>query len=132
MSMTDPIADFLTRIRNATKAGHPRVDIPYSKLKKDITKILHQENFIDDYRLLEYQGKIYIRIILKYQGDGSGVIEGITRDSKPGLRTYVGNKDIPRILDGLGITILTTSQGVMTGREAKRQGLGGEVLCSVW
>jgi small subunit ribosomal protein S8 len=132
MSMTDPIADLLTRIRNATKAGHPRVDIPYSKLKKEITKILLQERFIKDYRLIEFQDKIYIRILLKYQQNGNGVIEGIRRESKPGLRRYVGNSEVPRVLDGLGITILTTSKGVMTGREAKRQGLGGEVLCSVW
>ena len=132
MSMTDPIADYLTRIRNASRARHPRVDIPASKLKRGITKILMREGFIEAYRIIEFEERLYIRIILKYQDNGKGVIEGIDKVSKPGLRKYVGNSDIPRVLDGLGITIISTSKGVMTGRQAKRMGLGGEVICNVW
>lgn len=132
MSMTDPIADYLTRIRNASRANHPRVDIPLSNIKKEITKILLNENFIQDYRILDYQGKLFIRILLKYQPNGESVIEGLERVSKPGLRKYVGKSDIPRVLDGLGVAIVSTSQGLMTGRKAKNQGLGGEVLCKVW
>ena len=132
MSMTDPIADFLTRIRNASRAGHPRVDVPYSRLKKEITRILLKERFITDYQLIEFQGRIFIRILLKFQTNGKGVIEGIERISRPGLRNYVGKNEVPRVLDGLGLSVLTTSRGVMSGREAKKLGLGGEVLCNVW
>ena len=131
MSMTDPIADLLTRIRNAVHAKHRKVDIPDSKLKRAITKILLSEGFIEDYRIIEYKEKQFLRIILKYHR-GEGVITGIERVSKPGLRAYVSKSDIPRVLDGLGITVLTTSKGVMTGKEAKRLGLGGEVMCNVW
>jgi len=130
--MTDPIADFLTRIRNASSAKHPRVDIPASRLKKGITKILMREGFIDGYRIIEFEGRLYIRILLKYQSDGRGVIGGIERISRPGLRRYVGKERIPRVLDGLGVTILSTSKGIMTGKQASRLGLGGEVLCNVW
>ncbi len=130
--MTDPIADYLTRIRNASKAGHPWVNIPASKMKKGITKILMKEGFIESYRIIEFEGKLYIRILLKYQEDGKGVIKGLERVSKPGLRKYVGKDDIPRVLDGLGVTILTTSKGIMTGKKARRLGLGGEVICNVW
>jgi len=132
MSMTDPIADYLTRIRNAIQANHPRVDVPLSNIKKEMTKILLNENFIQDYRILDYQGKLFLRIQLKYQPNGSSVIEGLERVSRPGLRKYVGKGDIPRVLDGLGIAIVSTSRGLMTGRKAKSQGLGGEVLCKVW
>lgn len=131
MSMTDPIADYLTRIRNASRAKHRKVDIPASKLKRAVTKILLKEGFIENYRIIEFEGKRYIRILLKYY-QGEGVIAGIDRISRPGLRKYVGRDEIPRVFDGLGITILTTSKGVMTGREAKRLELGGEVLCNVW
>ena len=132
MSMTDPIADFLTRIRNASRASHPRVDIPLSNIKREITKILFKEKFIEDYRILDFEGKLFVRIVLKYQPNGESVVEGIERVSRPGLRRYVGKNDIPRILDGLGVAIISTSQGLMTGRKAKKLGLGGEVLCKVW
>ncbi len=132
MSMTDPIADFLTRIRNASRARHPRVDIPASRLKKGITKILMREGFIEGYRIIEFEDRLYIRILLKYQTSGKGVIDGLERISRPGLRKYVGKDKIPRVIDGLGVTILSTSKGVMTGKQATRLGLGGEVLCNVW
>jgi len=132
MSMTDPVADFLTRVRNASHARHPRVDVPASRLKKDIAKILMREGFIKGYNLIEFEGKIYIRILLKYREDGKSVFDGIERISRPGLRKYVGKDEIPRVLDGLGITILTTSKGLMTGKQAKQLGLGGEVLCNIW
>jgi len=132
MSMTDPIADFLTRIRNASHARHPRVDIPASRLKKGITKILMREGFIEGYRIIEFEGRLYIRILLKYQPSGKAVIDGLERISRPGLRKYVGKDKIPRVIDGLGVTILSTSKGVMTGKQATRLGLGGEVLCNVW
>ncbi len=132
MSMTDPIADYLTRIRNANIARHPKVDIPLSAMKKELTKILYREGFIRGFKILEYEGKRYIRILLKYQDNGKAVIEGLDRVSRPGLRKYVGKKEIPRVLNGLGVTILTTSRGVMTGKKARMQGLGGEVLCNIW
>lgn len=129
--MTDPIADYLTRIRNASRAKHRKVDIPASKLKRAITKILLNEGFIENYRIVEFEGKQYIKILLKYY-QGEGVITGIDRVSRPGIRKYVGKDEIPRVFDGLGITILSTSKGVITGKKAKRIGLGGEVLCNVW
>ncbi|NQS97508.1 MAG: 30S ribosomal protein S8 [candidate division Zixibacteria bacterium] len=131
MSMTDPIADYLTRIRNASRAKHRKVDIPASKLKRAITKILLNEGFIENYRIVEFEEKQYIKILLKYY-QGEGVITGIDRVSRPGIRKYVGKDEIPRVFDGLGITILSTSKGVMSGKKAKRIGLGGEVLCNVW
>lgn len=130
--MTDPIADYLTRIRNASQAKHPRVDIPASKIKREITRILLKERFIKDYRILEYEERQFIRILLKYQENGKGVISGIKRVSRPGLRKYVSKDKIPRVLDGLGITILTTSKGLMTGKQARALELGGEILCNVW
>jgi small subunit ribosomal protein S8 len=132
MSMTDPIADYLTRLRNAARARHPKVDIPASRLKKESPRILLQEHYIRDYSILEYQGKQFLRILLKYQKNGESVISGIKRISRPGLRKYVHKVHIPRVLDGLGVSIITTSQGVMTGKKAKSLGLGGEVLCNIW
>lgn len=132
MSMTDPVADYLTRIRNASMAKHPKVDIPLSNMKKAISGILYREGFIKGFKIIEFKGKRYIRILLKYDKDGKGVFDGITRVSKPGYRRYVGKRNIPRVLDGLGITILSTSQGLMTGKKAKNLGLGGEVICNVW
>jgi small subunit ribosomal protein S8 len=132
MSMTDPIADYLTRIRNAIRAKHPRVDIPASRLKKEITRILKDEGFIKGYKLISYQGHQYLRILLKYQDHGESVIEGLEKVSTPGLRKYVAKDEIPRILDGLGITILSTSRGVMTGKKAKSMNLGGEIICNIW
>lgn len=132
MSMTDPIADLLTRIRNALQAKHASVEIPKSRMKVEIVKILRDEGYIDDFSVLddEIQGKIDVR--LRYLGDGTRSITGLERVSRPGRRVYCGKGEIPRVLNGLGITILSTSKGVMTGQTCRDQGVGGEVLCNVW
>lgn len=132
--MTDPIADMLTRIRNAVRARHPRVDIPASRFKLEIAKILEQEGYISGFRQTAETdgGPEVIRLQLKYGPRGENVISGLERVSRPGRRAYVGRDDVPKVLGGLGTTILTTSRGVMTGRDAARAGVGGEVLCNVW
>lgn len=132
MSMTDPIADMLTRIRNAAQARHKRVDVPASKLKLEIARILLKERFIANYKFVEDGPQGTIRIYLKYTPDEEPVINGIERVSKPGLRRYCGADGIPRIFGGMGVSILSTSRGVLSGREAKSVGVGGEILCSVW
>jgi len=132
MSKTDPIAEYLTRIRNATRAKHRKVDIPASNLKKELTKILQDEAYIKNFVLIEDGKQGIIRIYLKYDENDNSVISGLKRVSKPGFRRYVGKKDVPRVFNNLGIAILTTSQGVMTGQEARKKGVGGEVLCYVW
>jgi small subunit ribosomal protein S8 len=132
MSKTDPIADYLTRIRNATRAKHRKVDIPASNLKKQITKILQEEHYINNHIIIEDNKQSIIRIYLKYNDTEDSVIAGLDRVSRPGYRRYVGKGLIPRVYNNLGIAIMTTSQGVMTGQEARRRGVGGEVLCYVW
>jgi len=132
MSKTDPIADYLTRIRNATRAKHRKVDIPASNLKKQITRILQEEHYINNHIIIEDNQQSIIRIYLKYKDDNESVIAGLDRISRPGYRRYVGKGLIPRVYNNLGIAIMTTSQGVMTGQEARRRGVGGEVLCYVW
>lgn len=133
MSMSDPIADMLTRIRNAGRAGHKRVDIPASKLKLEIARILQKEKFIASYKFLDDEGpQGRIRVYLKYTPDEEPVITGLQRVSKPGLRKYCGSQEVPRVFGGMGVSILSTSRGIMTGREAKKMGVGGEILCSVW
>jgi small subunit ribosomal protein S8 len=129
---SDPIADMLTRIRNALSARHPKVDVPASKLKADIARILKEEGYIVNFKLAEEGVARTIKIYLKYAPDSSPVISNIQRVSRPGCRVYVGRKEIPRVLGGLGINILTTPRGVMTGRKAHTEGVGGEVLCQVW
>jgi len=133
--MTDPIADYLTRLRNAIKAQHRVVEIPSSKLKKEITKILFDQGYILNYKFIEDE-KLpsgTIKIALKYDNvDNVSAIKCLTRVSRPGLRRYTGYKDMPRVLNGLGIAILSTSKGVMTNKEAKAQKIGGEVLCYVY
>lgn len=131
MSMTDPIADYLTRIRNAAKAARKRVDIPASKLKKEITRILKDEHFIQDYALIDDHKQNVIRIVLKYK-EGESVIKGLERISRPGLRTYADAGSLPRVINGLGIAVISTSKGVMTDKRARREGVGGEVICYVW
>ena len=131
MPVTDSIADFLTRIRNALKAQKQFVDIPASNIKKNITKILMDEHYIKDYIIIDDDLQERIRIYLKYD-HGAPVISGIKRISKPGLRTYVGANNLPRVLNNLGIAILTTPVGVITNKEARRRHVGGEVLCYVW
>jgi len=131
--MTDPIADLLTRIRNAQQARHARVSIPKSKIKTQIVKILKHEGFLEGYieePTLDSQG--VLKVFLRYDDASNGVIRGLTRISKPGRRVYVGRDDLPRVRSGLGIAILTTSKGIITDRQARQGGVGGEVLCHVW
>jgi small subunit ribosomal protein S8 len=135
MTVTDPIADMLTRIRNAIMAGHGQVAIPSSKIKIAIARILKEEGFIEDYDVTKDRPQPMIRIRLKYVGEGGNkesVIRGLKRVSKPGRRIYTKKKDIPWVLSGMGIAILSTPKGVMTGRKARRLGVGGEVLCYIW
>jgi small subunit ribosomal protein S8 len=132
MSMTDPIADYLTRIRNAIKAKHTKVDIPFSKIKEEITKILLDYRYIQSYIKIEDDKQGIIRIYIKYDNDENSVIRTLQRVSKPGLKKYVNSSEIPRVLNNLGIAILSTSKGVITDREARQHGVGGEVLCYIW
>jgi small subunit ribosomal protein S8 len=132
MNMTDPIADMLTRLRNALQARHSKVDVPASKLKAEIARILKEEGYIANYKVAEEEGRRTIKIYLKYADDNQPVISRLSRVSRPGRRVYVGSKEIPRVLGGMGINILTTPQGVMTGRTAHRHKVGGEILCEVW
>jgi len=133
MTMTDPIADMLTRIRNGIQSHHDRVEIPASKLKMEIAKILKSEGFIRNYALVE-KDKIQptLRIDLKYSPEGEPVIHGIERISRPGRRVYRNRQEIPSVLGGLGLAIVSTSKGVLAGHEAAKNGIGGEVLCQVW
>jgi small subunit ribosomal protein S8 len=136
--MTDPIADMLTRIRNAVSAKHTRVDMPASRLKAEIARILHDEGYIQGFKLLEETPgdaappSRTLRLFLKYGPHGERLITGVQRISRPGRRVYFGRDDVPEVLAGLGTSILTTSRGVMTGRAAVKAGVGGEVLCNVW
>ncbi len=130
--MFDPISDYLTRIRNAQQAGHRRVDIPASKLKRAMTKILIDKGYVNKYINIEDGKQGVLRLFLKYDSYGHPVIKELKRISKPGLREYCGAEDIPRALNGLGIVILSTSRGVMTDKEARKLHVGGEILCSVY
>jgi len=142
--MTDPIADMLTRIRNAVHSRHQRVDVPASRFKAEIARILEQEGYIQGFKVLTPEAgqagaeprngepTPVIRIALKYGPRGENVISGLQRVSRPGRRVYLGREDVPKVLGGLGTNILTTSRGVMTGREAVKAGVGGEVLCNIW
>jgi small subunit ribosomal protein S8 len=133
MSVSDSIADFLTRIRNAERVRHARLDVPASNLKEEVTKLLLREGYIASYKRIEDSRQGMLRIYLKYDPvDGSSVIEGIQRVSTPGRRRYVGKDAIPRVRGGLGTAILSTPQGVLTDKEARRAGVGGEVLARVW
>ena len=132
MSMTDPIADMITRIRNGMAVDKRFVDIPSSNLKKRIAFILKEESYIKDFMFIQNGVKSLIRVFIKYDRKGESVISVIERVSKPGLRVYVGSGKIPRVLDGLGISILSTSKGVISNKTAKRFGVGGEILCKVW
>ena len=133
MSMTDPIADMLTRIRNACGSKHRRVDIPASKIKVEIARILLENNFIRDYKMIESEnGRPLLRVFLKYASGDQPVIREMRRVSTPGLRKYVGVQEIPRVRNGLGVAILSTSQGLMTDRQARQAHTGGELLAVVW
>lgn len=132
MSMTDPIADFLTRIRNAQMAKFGKVDIPASNLLKDMSRIMMEEGYILNYTVIEDEKQGMIRIYLKYGEKKKAAITGLKRVSSPGLRQYVDVKEIPRVLNGLGIAILSTSRGILTDKQAKKENVGGEVLCYIW
>jgi small subunit ribosomal protein S8 len=130
--LTDPIADMLTRIRNANLALHDSVEMPGSSMKAEVARVLRDEGYIVDYELRDAEVGTELVVRLKYDRDRRRVISGIQRVSKPGRRVYVDRASIPRILGGMGISVLSTSQGVITGHEARRRGIGGEVICSVW
>ena len=132
MSMSDPIADMLTRIRNAAGAGHRKVDIPGSRMKTEIARIMKSRGFIHNYARVEDNRQGYIRLYLKYSSDDESAIQGLDRISRPGLRRYVRVGEIPRVLNGLGVAILSTPQGILTDSEARTAGIGGEVLCHLW
>ena len=132
MAMTDPIADFLTRIRNANMVKHESVEVPASKMKKNIAEILKNEGFVRDVEYIEDDKQGIIRVFLKYGKNNERVITGLKRISKPGLRVYVKNTEVPKVLNGLGIAILSTSKGIMADKEARQQQVGGEVLAYVW
>ena len=129
---TDPIADLLTRIRNATRAKHARLDLPSSKMKIEIARILKDEGYLANFKVVEEKGKKTLRIFLRYTSDRRSVITDLKRISKPGSRRYVGKFDIRPVVGGLGISILSTPRGLMTGQSARKEGVGGEVLCEVW
>lgn len=131
MAMTDPIADMLTRIRNATIVRDKVVEVPASKIKKELAKIFKEEGYIQDYESIDDSKQGTIRIYLKYTGK-ENVISGLKRISKPGLRVYAQKEEIPKVLGGLGIAVLSTSKGIMTDRKARNEGIGGEVICYVW
>lgn len=132
MSVTDPIADFLTCIRNAVQAKKRHVDIPSSKVKRAIAELMQKEHFIRGYKVIEDSKQNVLRIYLKYAANESPVIQGIQRISTPGRRVYVGKDELPRVLGGLGTSVLSTTQGILTHKEARQAGLGGEVICYIW
>lgn len=131
MNLTDPIADMLTRIRNANSASHEKVDIPYSKIKEQLANIIKEEGYILNYKVISEGNKKSIRVYLKYTGK-ERVIKGLKRISKPGRRVYTSVEDMPRVLGGLGVAIVSTSKGVITDRECRKQKAGGEIICYIW
>lgn len=132
MNLTDPVADFLTRVRNSIRARHQKLDIPASNLKAEIARILKEEGYITNYKVTEEEGKRVLRVYLKYSNENQCAITDLKRISKPGSRVYLGKDDIRRVQGGLGISIMTTPKGVMTGRTARRENVGGEILAHVW
>ena len=132
MGMTDPIADMLTRIRNALIASYESVDIPNSRLKTEIAKVLKEEGFIKNFKIIADSGQGVMRIFFKFDENGDSIITGLKRVSKPGCRVYSGSDKIPKVLNGYGVNIVSTSKGLMTDRQARRSKTGGEILCSVW
>ena len=132
MNTNDPITDLLNRLRNALRAGHSRVDVPASRVKEDLLKVLAEEGYIGSYRRVEEKGRPVLRVALKYDPEGQPVVVGLERVSRPGRRVYARGKEIPDVLDGLGTSIISTSKGITTGRKARESRLGGEILCNVW
>ena len=131
MAVTDPIADFLTRIRNASKARKPRVDIPSSNMKRNLAEILRNQKFIKDYSVVKDSKQDILRVELKYT-NGSPAISGLKRISKPGLRVYKNSEDLPRVLNGLGVAVISTPNGLLTDKDARTQSVGGEIVCYIW
>jgi len=132
MSVSDPVADFLTCVRNAVRAKHRKVDVPASKMKTEITKVLLRERYINNFKVIDDSRQGVLRVYLKYGADDEGVISNLKRVSSPGRRVYVGKDEIPRVMGGLGSSIVSTSRGLMSDREAREAGLGGELICQVW
>ena len=132
MSMSDPISDMLTRIRNANQMKHETCEMPSSKMKIEIAKILKREGFIRDFRYYKFQNKFNLKVFLKYGEKQARIIGGLKRISKPGCRVYVGKQALPKVLGGLGIAIMTTPQGIMTDKDARKAGIGGEIICHIW
>ncbi len=132
MSVSDPVADFLTGIRNALRARHRKLDVPASKLKAELAKVLLRERYINNFKLIDDERQGVLRVYLKYGPDENPVISGLRRSSTPGRRVYVAKDSIPRVMGGLGTAIVSTSKGIMTDREAREAGLGGELVCQVW
>ena len=132
MSMSDPIADLLARVRNALTARHEKTDVPSSRFKVELARILKDEGYIKNFKVMDDRGGSLLRLYLKYDETGNPVIHGLTRTSKPGRRLYRRKDELPEVLGGLGISIVSTSQGLLAGHDARRRGLGGEVVCTVW
>ena len=128
----DKLADMLTKIRNAVRTKHERVDIPLSKLKLEVIKIFKNEGFIKNFKLVEEDGRSFIRVFLKYTEENKSVIQDLQRISRPSFRKYCGKDEIPRLFNGLGVTVVSTSHGVLTGKKAREAGVGGEILCQIW
>jgi small subunit ribosomal protein S8 len=132
MNVTDPVSDLLTRLRNAISARHEKADIPSSRFKVELARILKDEGYIKNFKVMDDRGGSLLRLYLKYDDTGNPVIHGLARSSKPGRRLYKGKDELPEVLGGLGVAIVSTSQGLLTGNDAKKRGVGGEVVCTVW
>jgi len=132
MNVTDPVSDLLTRLRNAISARHEKADVPSSRFKVELARILKDEGYIKNYKVMDDRGGSLLRLYLKYDDTGNPVIHGLARFSKPGRRSYAGKNELPEVLGGLGVAIVSTSQGLLTGNDAKKRGVGGEVVCTVW
>jgi small subunit ribosomal protein S8 len=132
MNVTDPVSDLLTRLRNAISARHEKADVPSSRFKVELARILKDEGYIKNYKVMDDRGGSLLRLYLKYDDTGNPVIHGLMRSSKPGRRLYKGKDELPEVLGGLGVAIVSTSQGLLTGNDAKKRGVGGEVVCTVW
>jgi len=131
-NLSDPVSDMLNRLRNAMRAGHERVDMPASRLKEDLLRVLAREGYVGSFRRVEEKGRPVLRVLLKYDPEGEPIVGGLERVSRPGRRVYAPAKGIPEVLGGLGISIVSTSKGILTGAEARAERLGGEILCNVW
>ncbi|HEX7528558.1 MAG TPA: 30S ribosomal protein S8 [Thermoanaerobaculia bacterium] len=132
MNISDPVSDLLARLRNALSARHEKADVPSSRFKVELARILKDEGYIKNFKVMDDRGGSLLRLYLKYDDSGNPVIHGLTRSSKPGRRLYAGKNELPEVLGGLGVAIVSTSQGLLSGNDAKKRGVGGEVVCTVW